>query len=196
MTHKNGHNLRSPKMHWSVHVTNLSDDFVSFLVLKKRNTQAPFATTSTQCGSVHLKNSFVLRYNMFPRSTAFMSPWSGQFQFVNLYEWEGRGRLTCETMYVKRYVTKRDILERFVTLRYDALRNRCNLEVFPYHMQKGLLLPLSTNATRTKRWSYICLCESKVSYWIPAKFHKDASLLFHSCAVSSSVQLARSSVKC
>ena len=55
----------------------------------------------------------------------------------------------------QRYVTIRDILVPFVTSRYDAVRNRCSLGVFPWHMQKGLLQPLSPNATRTERWCYI-----------------------------------------
>ena len=96
----------------------------------------------------------------------------------------------------QRYVTIRDILVPFVTLRYEALRNRFSLGIFPWHMQKGLLQPLSPNATRTERWCYIFLCDNMVSYLIPANFHTSASLLFHSCAVSSSVQLARNFVNC
>ena len=40
------------------------------------------------------------------------------------------------------------------------------------------------------------LCDNMVSYLIPAKFHTGATLLLHSCAVSSSVELARNFVNC
>ena len=87
---------------------------------KSRGPQSPRHRRSA--GAFTWKTHVFYAMTIFFRSTAFLSPWRGQFQFVNLYMWEGRGRLTCETTYVNnvtlRYVTFWYLSLRHVTMRY------------------------------------------------------------------------------
>ena len=183
-------------MHWSVDVRILCDDFVSYLVPAKFHTGPnPHDIDAVRVRPPEkLICSTLLHFFLLHRVPVTLTRSILICKLVQV----GRSRKVdmWNNVSKQRYVTIRDILVPFVTLRYDALRNRCSLGVFPWHMQKGLLQPLSPNATRTERWCYIFLCDNMVSYWIPAKFHTSASLLFHSCAVSSSVHLARHFVNC
>ena len=118
---KKGHYLRSPRMHWSVDVRILSDNFVLYLVPTKNHAGPnPHDIDAVRERSPEKLMCFTLWH--FSRSTAFLSPWRCQFQFANLYMWEGRGRLTCETTYVNnvtlRYVTFWYLSLRRVTMRY------------------------------------------------------------------------------
>ena len=181
-------------MHWSVDVRILCDDFVSYLVPAKFHAGPnPHDIDAVRVRSPEKLICFTLwHFFLLHRVPVTLTRSILICKLVQV----GRSRKVdiWNNVSKQRYVTIRDILVPFVTLRYEALRNRFSLGIFPWHMQKGLLQPLSPNATRMERWCNIFLCDNMVSYLIPAKFHTGATLLLHSCAVSSSVELARNFV--
>ena len=125
-------------MHWSADVRISCDDFVSYLVPTKRNTRAPIPTTSTQCGSVHLKNSFVLRYNIFFLLHSVPVTLTRSILICQLVQVGGSRKVDIwNNVSKQRYVTIRDILLPFVTLRYEALRNRFSLGIFHDTCKRG-----------------------------------------------------------
>ena len=142
-------------MHWSVDVRILCDDFVSYLVPAKFHTGPnPHDIDAVRVRPPEkLICSTLLHFFLLHRVPVTLTRSILICKLVQV----GRSRKVdmWNNVSKQRYVTIRDILVPFVTLRYEALRNRCSWGVFPWHMQKGLLQPLSPNATRTERWCYI-----------------------------------------